>query len=152
METLNEIPEDILNEILNEIPEEKACTKCGVTWPLESGFYDDKKAKDGKFGVCKVCRDAYTRVYEKRRLSEPLSPPAEAMKKLYAARFRALENAGLPIDVEGLTVCNKIDRVLKKQGLYYAPRITPAKDNPVRHIPVAFNTKRFKGGNKPRKK
>ena len=42
----------------------KLCPKCGTTKPLAS-FSSDKRAKDGKLAVCKPCRAAYIRVWNK---------------------------------------------------------------------------------------
>ncbi len=122
-------------ETLKEILKEKACSKCGITWPLETGFYSNKTTKDGKHGWCKECSDANTRENEERRQTEPMSAQAEATKDLYAARFRVIKGAGLSMDVEGLKVCRKIDCVLQEHGLY----------GDIREAPVSLRSTRFKG-------
>lgn len=114
---------------------EKACSKCGITWPLATGFYNNKGTKDGKHGWCKLCMDANTKEHEKRRQSEPMSPQATATEELYAARFRVIKQAGLSMDVQGLKVCRQIDRVLQDHGLY----------GDIREAPVSLNMTKFKG-------
>ena len=121
-------------ETLKEIPEERECSNCGDILPLATGFYDDKRAKGGKSRRCIKCSDANTMENAKRRQTGAMSPRAEATKKLYAARFRVIRKAGLSVDVEGLAVQNKIDRELKKHGLYRGIRGIPIKKIPVRFI------------------
>lgn len=105
-------------------PEEKTCTKCGDTLSFETGFYNDKRTKDGKNGWCIPCKDASTQVSRERRAIEPMCAKAEAMKRLFRERFRVIKEAGLSIDKEGLATQNKIDRVLKRHGLFAKIRIT----------------------------
>ena len=99
-------------------PEEKTCSKCGDTLPFETGFYDDKRTVDGKCGWCIPCKDENSKLNRARRAVKPMSARAEAMKVLYRKRFKVIEAAGLPIDEEGLGIQKKIDRILKKHGLY----------------------------------
>ncbi len=99
-------------------PKEKQCSKCFDTLPFETGFYDDKRSSDGKTLWCIPCRDANSMKNEARRLAEPMCARAEAMKRLYRKRFRVIKAAGLPMDEEGLGIQNKIDRLLKKHGLF----------------------------------
>jgi len=139
-----EVSEEILDEISEEMLEEKACTKCGITQPLASGFYDDKRASNGKNSWCKKCCEANTKENERRRISEPLSPQAEDMRKLFAARFQIIKEAGLSMDVGGLKNSNRIDRVLKDHGLYGDISRIPARGKP-----VVLGNRKFKGGNKP---
>ena len=100
-------------------PKEKTCNKCGGTLPFETGFYNDKRTKDGKNGWCIPCKDTNSKENEELRASEPMCARAEAMKELYRKRFRVIKAARLPMDEEGLAIQNKIDRLLKKHGLYY---------------------------------
>jgi len=118
-----------------ETLKEKICIKCKIKWPLATGFYNNKEAKDGKNCWCKLCCDANTRAHEKRRRTEPMSPQATATEELYAQRFRVIKAAGLSMDVQGLKVCRQIDRVLQDHGLY----------GDIREAPVSLNTPRFKG-------
>ncbi len=99
-------------------PREKQCSNCLKPLPFETGFYDDKRSKDGKRHQCIPCSDIENKENEARRLAEPMSARAEAMKRLYKKRFKVIRAAGLSIDKEGLTTQNKIDRVLKKHGLF----------------------------------
>ncbi len=105
-------------------PKKKTCSYCGNTLPFETGFYDNKKAPDGKSYGCKPCDNACSMEYEAQRLAEPMCARAEAMKRLYGKRFRVIKAARLSMDEEGLVIQNKIDRVLKKHGLYSGIRIT----------------------------
>ncbi len=105
-------------------PKERECTKCFNILPLATGFYDDKRAKDGKSRQCIKCKDDNALRNEARRAVEPMCARAEAMKKLFRERFRVIKEAGLSIDKEGLATQNKIDRVLKKHGLFAKIRIT----------------------------
>ncbi len=109
---------------LKEIPEERECTKCFDTLPLATGFYDDKRAKDGKSRQCIKCKDENNLKNRKRRAVEPMCARAEAMKKLFRKRFKVIRAAGLSMDKEGLAIQNKIDRVLKRNGLFAEIRIT----------------------------
>ena len=108
-----------------KIPKEKTCNKCGDTLLFATGFYNDKRTKDGKNGWCIVCKDASTYVSRERRALEPMCARAEATKVLYRERFRVIREAGLPMDKEGLAILNKIDRVLKRHGLYSGIRSNP---------------------------
>lgn len=99
-------------------PETKTCSNCLDTLPFETGFYNDKRTKDGKGGWCTVCSDASTLVSRERRAAEPMSARAEAMKELFRMRFKVIKAARLSMDTEGLAIHNKIDRLLKRHGLY----------------------------------
>lgn len=99
-------------------PETKTCSNCLLTLSFEMGFYDDKRSKDGKRGECIPCRDKDTKANEKRRASEPMCARAEAMKELFRMRFKVIKAARLSMDTGGLVIQKKIDRVLKKHGLY----------------------------------
>ena len=135
-------------ETLKEIPEEKVCIKCGIAWPLASGFYNNKKSKDGKIGWCIQCCNENNKETSARRHAEPMSPQATSLEKLYAERFRAIKAAGLSMDKQGVATQNKIDTVLKKHGLFYTPWIGSNEYAPVECVTVVINNKRFKGGNK----
>ena len=111
-------------ETLKEIPKERECTKCFNTLPLATGFYDDKRAKDGKSRQCIKCKDENNLENRERRVAEPMCARAEAMKKLFRKRFKVIRAAGLSMDKEGLVAQNKIDRVLKRHGLFAEIRIT----------------------------
>ncbi len=97
------------------IPIEKQCSKCGKMRPFETGFYNDKRVKDGKCPWCIRCKDKNTKENEERRISEPMSPQAEAMRQYYAKRFRVIKAAKLSMYKEG--GIPQIDRVLKRHGL-----------------------------------
>jgi len=158
LETQEELSKEMLEELseeLNVVLEEKLCITCGITWPLATGFYDDKKSKDGKFGACKICRDAYTRSNEKRRASEPLSPRAEATRKLYAARFHVIKEAGLSVDVGGanrgdVAYSEKIDDLLERCNLG-EDRAMSTRNKPASETIITFDINRFKGGRKVQK-
>lgn len=99
-------------------PKEKTCSKCGDTLPFETGFYNDRRTADGKCGWCIPCKDANVLVSRKRRAAEPMCARAEAMKVLFRKRFKVIKEAGLSMDEEGLGIQKKIDRLLKKHGLF----------------------------------
>lgn len=53
-----------MNESYHDTPEQstKICSKCHMEKPLDA-FYKESKRKDGRKGVCRICCDAYYRVY-----------------------------------------------------------------------------------------
>lgn len=99
------------------LPIEKRCSKCEEMRPFETGFYIDRRSKDGRSHTCIICANMDTLAALKRRATEPMSLRAEAMRKLYTARFRVIKRAKLPMDEEGISAQNRIDRLLKKHGL-----------------------------------
>jgi hypothetical protein len=125
--------------------ETKECARCGFDWPLDIGYYDNPSAKDGKAALCIECRCTENRENYANRMSVPLSPQAEATRKLYEARFKAIEEAGLSIDRMGIAHQNKIDKVLKQKGLFGDALLYTYKEQ----APVVINSRKFKGGNKP---
>lgn len=97
------------------IVEYKRCKVCGTEKPLETGFYIDRRAKNGRSGTCINCANLSVIAAQKRRASEPLSPRVEAMRQYYQERFNVIRRAKLPMDEEG--VIPQIDKLLKKHGL-----------------------------------
>ena len=75
------------------MPIEKQCNKCGSMRPLETGFYVDKRTKDGRSGWCIKCQNENVIKNELRRSIEPMSLRAMGMEELYKARFRVISRA-----------------------------------------------------------
>jgi len=56
-------PEIMIPDVtLKEKPKTKKCTKCGIEYDLQTGFYNDPKARDGKSCVCKQCHANYKKI------------------------------------------------------------------------------------------
>lgn len=59
-------------EVQDEIPTYKICTKCGIEKPITE-FNKDHKGKDGKRSQCRQCDLAYQKRYQERQKMKALS-------------------------------------------------------------------------------
>ena len=79
-------------------------------------FHKRKAEKNGIAKICKVCvRRKARKLYVKTK-TKKMSSTVEALRKLYTKRIAIIKKAGISVDKSGM--CPRIDRVLKRNGLY----------------------------------
>ncbi len=64
---------------------EKPCTKCGAVLPLETGYYRDRRKRDGRASQCKHCDRAYATGYYRENGEKVRGKVAERTAKIKAA-------------------------------------------------------------------
>jgi hypothetical protein len=81
--------------------ETKTCKACHIEKPL-TDYYKSKTCKDGRFGVCKVCRNNKKKVVYKREIEVELDRNLfrlyRCTKKDYEGMYAALKLLGYDIE------------------------------------------------------